>query len=461
MFTERGRAVTNLLNTEQLPLLVVKYIRENNKQELEALLQELQPYDIANLYEELPQKFKTRFLHYLDHALLADVIQLLESYEMQYEILTKLPPGKKSDVLNEMDNDDLASLLHELPPEKSAPLLAAMKREESDIVQNIMQYPEETAGRLMTNRFVWIRTYYTVQEAIEKLKSFAEYAENINYLYVIDENRKLVGVVSYRDLLLADGNEIIKNIMYERVIAVSAYTDQEEAAMLLERYDFLALPVVDENQVLLGIITFDDMLNVIIKEANEDIEKLSATGKAIDFDTKPLVAAWRRLPWLVSLLIIGIISGGIISFFESTLDRVVALSFFMPMITAMTGNIGTQSLSIVVRGLVGRKLDKREIWRLVLREFAVGLITGVVCGIVISLIAYIWQGNFILGIVVGVSLFIALIIGSLSGTVIPLLLYKLDVDPAVASGPLITTLNDIFSLVCYFSIATIFLQYIL
>lgn len=453
--------MTNLLNTEQLPLLVAKFLRENNKQELDALLQELQPYDIATLYEELPQKFKTRFLHYLDHTVLADVIQLLESYEMQYEILTKLPPGKKSDVLNEMDNDDLASLLHELPPEKSAPLLAAMKREESDIVQNIMQYPEETAGRLMTNRFVWIRTYYTVQDAIEKLKSFAEYAENINYLYVIDENRKLVGVVSYRDLLLADGQEMIKDIMYERVIAVSAYTDQEEAAMLLERYDFLALPVVDDNQVLLGIVTVDDMLNVIIEEANEDIEKLSATGKAIDFDTKPLVAAWRRLPWLVALLIIGVLSGGIISFFESTLDRVVALSFFMPMITGMTGNIGTQSLSIVVRGLVGKELDKKEIGHLVVRELIVGIIIGVICGIVISLIAYLWQGNLYLGLVVGVSLFIALIIGSLSGTVIPLLLYKLNVDPAIASGPLITTLNDIFSLVCYFSNATLFLQHIL
>lgn len=449
------------IQSEHLPLQVAKLLRENNKQELEALLNELQPYDIATLYENLPQKFKTRFLHYLDHAITADVIQQFEDPEVQFEVLNKLPPGKKSDVLNEMDNDDLASLLHELPPEKSAPLLAAMKREESDIVQNIMQYPEETAGRLMTNRFVWIRNYYTVQEAIDKLKSFAEYAENVNYLYVINENRKLVGVVSYRDLLLAEPNEVIKNIMYERVISVSAYTDQEEAALLLERYDFLALPVVDENQVLLGILTFDDMLDVLIEEANEDIEKLSASGKAIDFDTKPFVAAWRRLPWLVSLLVIGVLSGGIISFFESTLDRVVALSFFMPMITGMTGNIGTQSLSLVVRGLAGRELDKKEITSLILREFLVGIIIGIVCGIMISLIAFFWQGNIYLGFVVGISLFIALIIGSLSGTVIPLLLYKLNVDPAIASGPLITTLNDIFSLVCYFSIATMFLHQIL
>ncbi|WAA09257.1 magnesium transporter [Fervidibacillus albus] len=451
----------HLLSEDQLLLAVVKFIKENKKTELEHLLDELQPYDIAKIYANLPQKFKTRFLFHLNNNTLADVIQEMEDVDLQFEILNKLTVDKKGEVLNLMDNDDLASLLHDLPSEKADSLLKEMKHEESTIVQNIMQYPEETAGRLMTNRFVWIRHYYTVTEAVEKLKNFAEYAETINYLYVVDEARKLVGVVSYRDLLLAESHQKIKDVMYERVISVSALTDQEDAARTLERYDFLALPVVDENNVLLGIVTFDDMLDVIIKEAEEDIEKLSASGKAIDFDTKASVAARRRLPWLVLLLIIGIISGGIISYFEETLNVVVALAFFMPMITAMTGNTGTQSLALVVRGLAGQEPDRNAIVKLIVREFFVSLIIGIVLGIMITLIAYVWQGNMYLGLVVGLSLFGAIIIGTLSGTVIPLILYRFKIDPAIASGPLITTLNDIFSLLTYFAIATAFLNKLL
>ncbi|MCU9602302.1 magnesium transporter [Pallidibacillus thermolactis] len=451
----------HLLTEEQLLFNIVKCLRENRKKELFTIIEELQPYDIANVYEDIPQKFKSRFLLYLNNHLLADVIQEVEDTNLQYDILNKLPPEKKADILDLMDNDDLAHLLHELPEEKAEALLSVMKHEESTIVQNIMTFPAETAGRLMTNRFVWIKDYYTVREAIDKLKNFASYAETISYLYVIDENRKLVGVVSYRDLLLAELDQKIKDIMFTRVIYVSAYTDQEEAAAILERYDFLALPVVDDNHILLGIITFDDMLDVIIEEANEDIEKLSASGKAIDFDTKASVAAWRRLPWLVLLLVIGVLSGSIISYFEDTLSLVVALTFFMPMISGMTGNTGTQSLAVVVRGLAGQKVNKKEIFQLIYREFLVGLLIGIVCGLLISAIAYLWQGNFYLGLVVGLSLLLTLIIGTLSGTIIPLILYKINIDPAIASGPLITTLNDIFSLITYFTIATLFLDYLL
>lgn len=246
--------------------------------------------------------------------------------------------------------------------------------------------------------------------------------------------------------------------MYGRVISVSVYTDQEEIARLIERYDFLAIPVVNDEDVLVGIVTFDDIIDVVIQEANEDIEKLSASGKAIDFDTKASTAAFRRLPWLILLLFIGLVSGSIISGFEDTLKQVVALTFFMPMISGMTGNTGTQSLAVVVRGLASRDIDMKTVMSLVAREFGVGFIIGIVCAILIFLIAFFWQGNAILGVVVSSSLLLTLIIGTLSGTVIPLVLYKLNIDPAVASGPLITTINDIFSLIIYFSIASWFLH---
>ncbi len=448
------------MTEDQIALQMIKSLKENRRQEFERIIDELQPYDIAQIYEDLPEKHKTRFLLFLNIDSLADLIQELNK-EKQIEVLNKLGLERKGKVLDEMDNDDLASLLEDLSPKKIESLLAGMKKEESKIVQDIMNYPAETAGRLMTNRFVWIRNDYTVYEAVVKLKSFADFAETINYLYVIDQSRRLVGVVSYRDLLISEPDDRIKNIMYERVISVLVNTDQEEVATMIQRYDFLAIPVVDEENTLVGIVTVDDMIDVVIKEANEDIEKLSASGKSIDFDTKALVAASRRLPWLILLLFIGLVSGRIISGYEETLKKVVALAFFMPMIAGMTGNTGTQSLAVVVRGLVSKDIDKKVVTKLIMRELIVGLIIGVICGIFISIIAFVWQGNAILGIVVGSSLLLTLVIGTLAGTIIPLILYKLNIDPAVASGPLITTLNDIFSLLTYFGIATAFINHLM
>ncbi|MFZ3589535.1 magnesium transporter [Bacillus sp. DJP31] len=453
--------MTNHLSENQITLIVIKALKENKRAELEAILDELQPYDLAKLYTLLPAKHRHKFLLSLQTNQLADLVEELEEDAQQLEVFNTLGIEKSGQIMDEMDNDDLASLFEPLSQSTIEGYLSGMKKEESEAVQQLLSYEHETAGRLMTNRFVWIPDHYTVRDTVEKLKDFAEYSETINYLYVIDQEKKLAGVVSYRDIILAELEDKITDIMYERVISVPVDMDQEEVAKIIERYDFLAIPVVDIDHVLKGIITIDDIIDVLIQEANEDFEKLSATGKSIDFETKSLVAAYRRLPWLILLLFIGIISGGIISSFEETLQKVVALAFFMPMIAGMTGNTGTQSLAVVVRGLVSRDLDKQMVIKLILRELGVGLIIGVTCSVLIAIIAYVWQGDFILGIVVGSSLFLTLVIGTLSGTIIPLILYRLKIDPAVASGPLITTINDIFSLVTYFGIATIFIKYLM
>jgi len=441
---------------DQIILEIIKHLKERNLKGFNSLLEELQPYDQARLYLNLPEKHRTRFLTLANAEQLADLIQELEQ-DRQLEILNKLGLEKASRIMDLMDNDDLATLLGGLSREETETFLSVMKKEESRIVMDILEHPPETAGRLMTNRYVWIPAHYTVGDTVNKLKSFAEIAETINYLYVIDSDKKLVGVVSYRDLLLAGDGEKISDIMFTRVISVPVDTDQEDVARIIERYDFLAVPVVEENNVLVGIVTVDDVLDVIIKEADEDIGKLSATGNAIDFDTRVWTAAYRRLPWLVLLLLIGLISGSIISVFENTLQQVVALAFFMPMIAGMTGNTGTQSLAVVVRGLVSRDINKNTALRLVMRELGVGIIIGATCGVLIAVIAYLWLGNPVLGLVVGSSLLITLVIGTLAGTVIPLMVYKMKIDPAVASGPLITTLNDIFSLTVYFGVATFFI----
>ncbi|WP_373233341.1 magnesium transporter [Cohnella sp.] len=448
------------MSEEQILLLIIKHLKEHKQDEVQQVIQELQPYDIAKLYVALPEKHRLKFLGFLQPKQMATLIQELDS-RLQIDILHKLGVQQSSNVMEFMQNDDLADLLNELSVDKFEQFLVSMKADESNDVKELMRYPPETAGGIMTNRYVWIRQTYTVREAVDKLKSFAEMAENIYYLYVLDESKKLVGVVSYRDLLLGDINDKIEDIMFSRVISVPVHMDQEKVARVIEQYDFISVPVVDDQNRLVGIVTVDDVLDVIIEEANEDIAKLSASGKTIDWKTRPVTAALRRLPWLVLLLGLGVLTGSILSGFEETLTQVVALTYFMPMIAGMTGNTGTQSLVVVVRGLMSNENNRKNVTRLVMRELSVGLMIGLVCGILITLVAAVWQGDPILGLVVGSTLFATLVIGTLAGTIIPLILYLFKVDPAVASGPLITTLNDIFSLTVYFSIASLFISYLM
>ncbi len=446
-----------IVTEEQMLLFVIRCLKEEKKEELLSVLDELQPYDIAEIYSALPQKHRHKFIKMLTSKQIAVLLQELDT-KLQVDILHKLGIEQSSKIMDLMETDDLADLLNELSVDDIEYFLTGMKQEESQNVQRLMSYPPETAGGLMTNRYVWIRDTYTVREAVDKLKAFAEMAENLYYLYVLDERKKLVGVVSYRDLLLADTDDKIADIMYTRVISVPADMDQEQVARTIEKYDFISVPVVDRENRLIGIVTVDDIIDVFIREANEDIGKLSATGKAIDFNTGMLTASLRRLPWLILLLFLGLVSGSIISRFEQTLQQTVALAFFMPMIAGMTGNTGTQSLAIVVRGLVSNDLNASTVLRLIMRELGVGIVIGTVCGLLVAAAASLWQGNVVFGFVVGCSLFMTLIIGTLAGTMIPLLLYRFKVDPAVASGPLITTLNDIFSLVIYFGMASLFLS---
>lgn len=438
---------------------LIRAMKDSNAKDFHALLDELQPYDVAEVYRGLPKKHLDKFLHMLSSEDCAALIGELDR-DRQLEMLGLLGMERSSKVMDLMQSDDVADLLGELHVDTSEQLLRAMKRDESRSVQSLLQYGAETAGGIMTNRFVWIRQHDTVRGAVDKVKQFANYAENIYYLYVIDDEKRLVGVVSYRDLVLADANERIEDIMFNRVVAVPVHMDQEQVARTIERYDFIAVPVVDEDGRLVGIVTVDDILDVVIDEANEDIQKLSAAGRGIDFETGAWIASFRRLPWLIGLLFLGLLSGSIIAGFEDTLEQVVALTFFMPMIAGMTGNTGTQSLAIAVRGLVSRDVDRKLMARLIVRELSVGLIIGTLCGTLIALIAYIWQGNAVLSLVIGCSLLMTLIIGTLAGTVIPLLLHRLKVDPAIASGPLITTLNDIFSLTVYFGLATLFIRHL-
>lgn len=447
-------------NLNQLVHSVTYTLGKKDAHAFQENIRSIQKYDAAQIFLELSEEEQKLFLEFIFVNQLAGILSELDT-DSQRKIINMIGEEEAVLAIKQMNNDDLLVLLNNLGTVKSKELLLSTGEEFSRVIEKLMEYPPETAGRIMNNKMVWINKSFTVREAVDKLKHFAELAEYLNYLHVVDDDKRLVGVVSYRDLLLADITQNIEHIMRTRIVAVNAMMDQEEVARITQRYDFVTIPVVNEDNTLLGIVTIDDILDVVYQEADEDFEKFSASGKAIDFKTKPFTAAKRRLTWLVLLLFIGIVSGSIIASFEETLEQVVALAFFMPMVAGMTGNTGTQSLAVVIRGLTKNNVTTKQILKLLLREMWVGIIIGVTCGILIFIIAFIWQGSIMLGLVIGVSLLCTLIIGTLAGTVIPLVLDRLNIDPAVASGPLITTINDILSLLIYFGIATAFLSYLM
>lgn len=377
----------------------------------------------------------------------------------QKTYISEMEPRYAADMIAKMYADDAVDVLNKLNDDQVASYLALMNDKASAEIRELLHYQEETAGSIMTTEFVVIRQFQTVKEAMQVLQQEAPGAETIYYVFVIDEGKRLSGVISLRDLIIANEDTLIKDMMNERVVSVSVGSDQEKAADLMKDYDLLALPVVDFEQHLLGIITVDDIVDVMEEEASEDYSKFAGVTD-VGLTLNPFVAAKKRLPWLVILLFLGMITATLISQFEATLQQVAILAAFIPVVAGTTGNSGTQSLAVVVRGLATGNFDQLTIKKFFLQEVGTGLITGFVCGVVITFIVFFWKGQFFIGLVVGASLMFSILVATLAGGFVPMIMHKLKVDPAVASGPFITTISDIISMLIYFSIATLFMGYL-
>jgi magnesium transporter len=444
---ERLQMIRSLLITEQAPQII-------------ELFSTLQPYDQAEIISILTPAERRQILPFLDDETLAAIFKELE-IEVIAEVVEEQGGRWVSQVLGEMSSDDAADLLGELDGERVDQLLGLMETEDAQDVKALLTHPEETAGGLMTSEYITVKRDWTVEETLCRLRQLAPGAETIYYLYVSDARERLVGVVSLRELIVAAPNTLIGDIMNENAISVTVGIDQEKVARLIKKYDFLALPVVDHSKRIVGIVTVDDVMDVLEDEATEDISRLAAiqgVSSASDLWEPAHQAALKRLPWLVLLLGIGMLSGNIIARFESTLETVMVLAIFIPLITDMAGNTGTQALAVVVWGLAIGEFRPKDLLWLLRREAGVGLIIGVVNGLLITIAAYLWQGNMWLGFIIGFSLWLTLFVATMAGTVVPLILFHFNIDPAVASGPLITTINDIIGLTVYFSVATAFMH---
>lgn len=416
------------------------------------------PYDQATFYEKADHETRQLLYQYLSPKEMAAVFEAIEVDDDDYEDLFKeMNTTYASDLLSYMYADDAVDVLNELNKEQVASYLTIMDKESARQIKDLLHYEEYTAGSIMTTEFVAIPKNSTVRSAMNILRNAAPKAETIYYVFVVDEEQRLSGIVTLRDLIIADEDTLIEGIMNERVVSVSVGEDQEEVARMIKDYDFLALPVVDFQNHLLGIITVDDIIDVLDEEASDDYSKLAAVSDMDTFDKGSFTAAKKRLPWLILLLFLGMLTANLIGRFEATLDQVALLAVFIPLIAGMAGNSGTQALAVAVRGIATGDIEEQSKLRLLFREAGTGIISGVICGVVVIGLVYFWQGDLLIGLLVGVAIMSSIFVATIAGSFIPLLIHRMNIDPAVASGPFITTLNDLISILIYLGLATVFL----
>jgi len=437
-----------------------KFLRRGAITHLSNMVNKMRPADVAQVIRHLPavQEQRTVFEVIRDVKMKAAVLSEAEAPVITH-LLLDMPPHDAVAILRELASDDVADLLGHLPEDKAQDILQLMKVEESEEVEDLLRYPEETAGGIMTTEFVSLHEETTVKDAIAHLQETSA-KQMVFYLYVTDGDGRLVGVVSLRQLLTVHPSAPLKKIMTTDVISVVTDVDQEEVAKLAARYNILAIPVVDKENKLVGIITVDDVVDVIREEATEDILKLAGATEADLFQMSSLRAARMRLPWLLTSLVGGLVTGVFLWFFRPAIQHVIALASFIPVITAMGGNIGLQTSTLVVRGLATGRIESADLRAVFFKELAVGVLMGTMCGLIVGVVANLWHGPAMLGVVVGVSMFAAITVAAVMGALVPLLLRRLGVDPAISSGPFVTASNDITGLVIYLSLATALLSHL-
>lgn len=451
------------MRTEKLHVLagsVRRLLRRDAYGHIANLLAKLRPGDISAIMLELNERDQVSLFSVLmsrDRHLAAEALNTL-GLEVGLELLQRLSSQEISNVLQELETDDAAVFISALPKELAQEALQRMRVEESAEVEGLLQYEEKTAGRIMTPNVFALREDLSVSEAVHTIQTTQD-LEMVFYLYVVDDRNHLVGVVSLRQLLMVPPSTPLKKIMITDVISVSTDTDQEEVARQVAVYDLLAIPVVDHENKLVGVITVDDVIDVIKEEATEDIFYLAGVSDDHTY-TPPGASIRKRLPWLVINLATALVAATVVALYEPTIAQFAFLAVFLPVVAGMGGNCGTQTLTVIVRGLALGEVSWETSKATILKEIMVGTVNGVATGILAGVVAYLWKGNFTLGLVLGGALIINMFVAGMMGTLIPLFLKKINVDPAIASGIFLTTFTDVVGFLSFLGLATLLLQYL-
>ncbi|GGC77391.1 magnesium transporter [Enterococcus wangshanyuanii] len=439
--------------------LLLETLQKQEMTEFRELFLALHIYEQGQFYQSIDEADRKQIYSYLSPKELADMFDVIEEdNENMKDYIAEMRPSYAAEMLSEMYTDNAVDLLNKLDKSQKAKYLSLMSSEDAGEIKELLHYEDDTAGAIMTTEFVSIVANQTVRSAMYVLKNQADVAETIYYVYVVDQENHLVGVISLRDLIVNDDDTMISDVLSERVISVHVGDDQEDVAQTIRDYDFLALPVTDYDDHLLGIVTVDDIIDVIDDEAASDYSGLAGVNVE-EVSENPFKAASKRLPWLITLLFLGMSTATLISHYEELVSEASILAVFISLITGTAGNAGTQSLAVAVRRLAVSDEKDNSFTRLIISEVLTGLVTGAVTGVSIFVVVGIWQHNFPLGFVIGMAMLCAITVANLAGSLIPMLMDKLGFDPAVASGPFITTLSDLTSVLIYFNIASLFMQY--
>ena len=443
------------INKEEL----LKKLLYSSGEEFKQIVEETHPADILDVLHENEDKF-SNILERLPDWLIADIVDE-EDDEEKYKILKGFSDNRQKEILGEMSSDELTDLVGTLDHESYEDILKKMNEDDREDVNMLLSYKPDTAGGIMATEFVTIEENYSVEEALKYLQKEAPEAETAYYLYVVDSNEILKGVVSLRDIVCNDFNTKISDITNTNVITVTYDMDQEEVANKFEKYGFLTIPVVDDNDKILGIVTIDDIVEILQEETTEDIHRLGGIDKEERVDGTLGESIKSRLPWLIVNLITAILAAAVVGVFEGTISQVVTLATFMPIVAGMGGNAGTQSMTIVVRGIALGELTGDNAMKVFIKELLVGLTTGIAIGAIISVLGFRWEGNYVFGIVIGVAMILNMMVATMAGYIVPVILKKLKVDPALASAVFVTTVTDVLGFFFFLGLATIFISYLI
>jgi len=424
-----------------------------------AFCEAYQPFDVAAAVEKLSTTEQLRLVRALPPTAAAEMLEYLEPL-LQYRILDRLEQPLTAQILHEMSSDVVADMMLAIHRYQADRLLDILPVDYREKVQTLMTFPEETAGSLATIDYIVVQSSWSIEKTLQHIRKVGHEAEITAYVYVIDNKGELSGVVSLKSIILAEPQTPISSLLMGDVIAVPALMGQEEAAVLLSRYDLVALPVIDAHNRLVGVITVDDLIDVIHEEATEDIQKLGGSQPLTNsyFKSSVLQLYRKRIVWLLILFAAEAYTGTVLRHYEETLSEVISLAFFIPLLIGTGGNTGTQTVSTLVRALAIGEVQFRDIFKVIRKEVATGLMTGISISIIAYARALFLGVDANIGLVVGITAMTVVLWASFVGAILPLVLHKLKADPAVISGPFITTLVDGTGLIIYFTVARMVLQ---
>lgn len=438
---------------------IQELVEEKKVKELREVFKNLNSVDVSAILEELSEK-----LH-KDKILIAFRILNKEkagetfsyfSPEMQEKLIVSLTDTELKNVIDELYMDDMVDMIEEMPSNVVKRVLKNVKKEDRLIINELLKYPEDSAGSIMTTEFVDLKENMTVEEALNKIRKIGLEKETIYYCYVLTSKRSLVGIIDLKKLVIKDKKEKIKDLMETNVIKVTTLEDKEEVAKTLSKYNFLALPVVDNEDKLVGIVTIDDAIDVIQEEATEDLEKMAAIAPSEDdyFSTKTFTHAKNRIVWLLILMLSATVTGGIITTYENAFAAIPLLVSFIPMIMGTGGNCGAQSSTLIIRGLATDEIELKDVLKVIWKEIRVAGLVGTALATLSGVYIMLLYRDIKLAITLGLTLMLTVILAKLIGCCLPLLAKKLKLDPALMASPLITTIVDTCSVLIFFNVAT-------